>query len=151
MPSLCKHPDCRKGATFGLIVGKRLFCKEHKTAVMVPVTRFYRGKLCEHDGCETIAYFGIKGSKKTHCANNDLFVGAYSGKWIFIRFNPDAYTDSKGKRRKGMFDSDGKQICHEVKRRKQVFIEEIEKQIKRIESDENYELFEIKKLFFDGF
>ena len=82
---------------------------------------------------------------------NDLFVGAYSGKWIFIRFNPDAYTDSKGKRRKGMFDSDGKQICHEVKRRKQLLIAEIEKQIKRIESDENCELLEIKKLFFDGF
>ena len=82
---------------------------------------------------------------------NDLFVGAYSGKWIFIRFNPDAYTDSKGKKRKGMFDYNGKQICHEVKRRKQLLIEEIEKQIKRIESDENHELLEIKKLFFDGF
>lgn len=379
MPSLCKHPDCRKGASFGLILGKPLFCKEHKTALMAGVRRQYRGtceecnkqptfgirggerthcathktpdminlksktcehdacntlatfgfrggrptncakhktpdminlkdKLCEHDGCETEAYFGIKGSKKTHCAKhktpdmidlknktcehdgcntrpcfgiqggeatycakhktpdminvasqkcvsewctyvvqndkfdgfcthcfknlfprdertskirtktkeelvrdainehfegfehdkaivwggcdcntrrridhrklingtmlaietdehqhrsydaqdeenryNDLFVGAYSGKWIFIRFNPDTYTDSKGKRRKAMFDYNGKQNYVEVKRRKQLLIAEIEKQIKRIESDENCELLEIKKLFFDGF
>ena len=81
----------------------------------------------------------------------DVFVGAYSGKWIFIRFNPDAHTDSKGKKRKGMFDSKGQQYKYEVKRRKKLLIDEIENQIKRIESDENTELLEITKLFYDGF
>ena len=341
MGKICENPNCRKRASFGLIVGKPLFCKEHKTALMVGVRRQYRGKCeecntvpvfgieggkrthcakhktpdmidlmsktCEHDGCNTIPVFGIKGGQPTHCAKhktpdminltkktcehdgcgtrpsfgikggqpthcakhktpdminltktcksewctytvsdnkydgfcthcfkhlfphdertskiraktkeelvrdaindhfegfehdkaivwggcdctvrrridhrklingtmlaietderqhrsydakdeenryNDLFVGAYSGKWIFIRFNPDAYTDSKGKNRKGMFDYNGKQNYVEVKRRKQLLIEEIKKQIKRIESDENHELLEIKKLFFDGF
>ena len=82
---------------------------------------------------------------------DDVFVGAHSGKWIFIRFNPDAYTDSKGKKRKGMFDSKGLQNGDEVKRRKKLLIDEIENQIKRIESDENTELLEITKLFYDGF
>ena len=379
MGKICENPNCRKGASFGLIVGKPLFCKEHKTAVMLDVKRHYRkkceqcntipsfgitgskpthcakhktddminliDKFCEHDGCGIQASFGIQRSKPTHCAThkapymiavrgktcehcetrpsfgirggrvpthckkhktpeminlkhklcehencdtiacfgvengspthcsihkipyminllnkkcisewctyfvgntikydgycshcfknlfprdertskiraktkeelvrdainehfkgfehdkailwggcdctvrrridhrklingtmlaietderqhrsydakdeenryNDLFVGAYSGKWIFIRFNPDAYTDSKGKNRKGIFDYNGKQNYVEVKRRKQLLIAEIEKQIKRIESDENHELLEIKKLFFDGF
>ena len=81
----------------------------------------------------------------------DVFVGAYSGKWIFIRFNPDAYTDSKGKKRKGMFDSKGQQNGYEVKRRKNILIDEIGKQIKRITSNENTEFLEIMKLFYDGF
>ena len=56
---------------------------------------------------------------------DDVFVGAHSGKWIFSRFNPDAYTDSKGKKRKGMFDSKGRQHGDEVKRRKKLLIDEI--------------------------
>ena len=60
---------------------------------------------------------------------DDVFVGAYSGKWIFIRFNPDAYTDSKGKKRKGMFDSIGRQHGNEVKRRKEL-IDEIKNRLR---------------------
>jgi hypothetical protein len=80
---------------------------------------------------------------------NNLFVGVYSGKWIFIQFNPNTYTDSKGKKRKGMFNSNGKQNYVEVKQRKQLLIKEIVKQIKCIESDENVELLEIHKLFYN--
>jgi len=50
-----------------------------------------------------------------------------------------------------MFDYNGKKNYVEVKRRKQLLIAEIEKQIKRIESDENHELLEIKKLFLTVF
>ena len=85
---------------------------------------------------------------------NDLFTGAYSGHWIFIRFNPDGYEDSKGKERGGMFNSDGKKNQYEVNRRLKVLKEAIEKQIRRIENDENIRnkdlLLEIHKLFYDG-
>ena len=81
----------------------------------------------------------------------DVFVGAHSGKWIFIRFNPDAYTDSKGIKHKGMFDSKGLRNGHEVERRMKILIDEIKKQIKRITSNENTEFLEITKLFYDRF
>ena len=80
---------------------------------------------------------------------DDLFIGAHSGKWIFIRFNPDGYTDSKGKKRKGMFHANGENNYAEVKRRLVDLKEEMEKQIKRCERDENTELLEIHKLFYD--
>ena len=82
---------------------------------------------------------------------DDLFVGAYSGNWVFIRFNPDGYIDSKGKQRKSMFDKNGKQVSAEVKRRMKVLIEEMEIQIKRIEKGKNIDLVTVVKLFFDGY
>lgn len=60
------------------------------------------------------------------------------------------YTDSKGKKRKGMFHANGNKNCAEVKRRLTDLKKELEKQIKRIERDENTELVEIHKLFYDG-
>ena len=80
---------------------------------------------------------------------NDL-VCAYTTKWIFIRFNPDGYKDSKGKKRGGMFNSDGKRNSKEAERRLTALTEEIQKQIIRIENNENTELLEIHKLFYDG-
>ena len=80
---------------------------------------------------------------------DDLFIGGHSGKWIFIRFNPDGYTDSKGKKRKGMLQANGNRNSEEVKRRLTYLKEQIKKQIKRIECDENTEIFEIHKLFYD--
>ena len=80
---------------------------------------------------------------------DDLFIGGHSGKWIFIRFNPDGYTDSKGKKRKGMLQANGNRNSEEVKRRLTYLKEQINKQIKRIECDENTEIFEIHKLFYD--
>ena len=80
---------------------------------------------------------------------NDL-VCAYTTNWIFIRFNPDGYKDSKGKKRSGMFNSDGKKNSKEAERRLTALTEEIEKQIRRIENYENTDLLEIHKLFYDG-
>ena len=80
---------------------------------------------------------------------DDLFTGAHSGHWIFIRFNPDGYTDSKGEKRKGMFDANGKQYYDEAKGRLIALKDEIEKQIRRIENYENADYLEIHKLFYD--
>ena len=60
---------------------------------------------------------------------DDLFM-IHSGKWIFIRFNPD-----------------GKNIDMEDKLNK--LIETIQEQIDRIENEENNELIEIIKLFYN--
>ena len=73
---------------------------------------------------------------------NDLFM-AYSGNWIYIRFNPDPYVDSKGETRNPTMNS-----------RLKVLKEEIEKQTKRIESGANLasgDLIERVYLFYDGF
>jgi hypothetical protein len=68
---------------------------------------------------------------------NDLFVD-FSGKYIFIRYNPDKFKDIKGKRRNPKFES-----------RMKVLETEIEKHTLRIEEEENKELLEIHHLFFD--
>ena len=59
---------------------------------------------------------------------DDLYM-AHSGKWVFIRFNPDG---------KGV-DMEDKLVR---------LIEEIQFQIERIERDENAELLEVVKLFY---
>ena len=59
---------------------------------------------------------------------DDLYM-VHSGKWVFIRFNPDG---------KGV-DMDDK-LIH--------LLEEIQNQIKRIENEENTELLEVVKLFY---
>ncbi len=53
----------------------------------------------------------------------------HSGKWIFIRFNPDG----------GKVDLEDKL---------KVLVGEIEEQIRRIENEENDELLEIVKLYY---
>lgn len=70
---------------------------------------------------------------------NDLYM-AFSGKFIYIRFNPDFYKDNAGKRRKTVLKS-------RLPRLKQ----EIDKQIERIKNEENKELVEEIYLFHDGF
>ena len=90
-------------------------------------------------------------AKKEENRYDDLFTGAHSGHWIFIRFNPDGYKDSKGEKRKGMFDANGKLYQYEAKRRLTALTEEIEKQIRRIENYENTDLLEIHKLFYDQY
>jgi hypothetical protein len=69
----------------------------------------------------------------------DLYM-VFSGKWIFIRFNPDKYTNKKGIRKNPTI---AKRL---VKLKK-----EIEKQIKRIENEENKELVEISYLYYDEY
>ena len=62
---------------------------------------------------------------------DDVYM-VHSGKWIFIRFNPDSYVDKKGKKQNTL-----------LKRRLEVFKKEIDKQILRVENEENNELVEI--------
>lgn len=69
---------------------------------------------------------------------DDLFMD-FSGKYVFIRYNPDKYTDSKGKSCNPMFP-----------KRMKALEKEIDKQLIRIEKDENTDLVEIIHLFFDG-
>jgi hypothetical protein len=71
--------------------------------------------------------------------DNDLFM-AHSGKWIYIRFNPDNYVDSKGKLKKT-----------QMKTRLETLKTEIDRQIQRIERGENIELIERIYLFYDGY
>jgi hypothetical protein len=72
---------------------------------------------------------------------DDLF-NAFSGRWIYIRFNPDHYIDAKDKRR-------NPEIATRLKRLRV----EIEKQIGRIEREEHCktEMVERIYLYYDGF
>ncbi len=69
--------------------------------------------------------------------HDDLYM-IYSGKWIYIRFNPDPYTDEKGKKR-------NPDIKSRLKKLKKV----IENQIDVINNEQNEELVEIIKLYYD--
>ena len=71
---------------------------------------------------------------------HDNFVGGHSGKTIYIRYNPDKYTNKNGKPK-------NPQIATRLRRLQQ----EIDKQIKRINNYENHELVEIIHLYYDGF
>jgi hypothetical protein len=68
---------------------------------------------------------------------DDLFM-LHGGKFIYIRFNPDKFNDKNGKAVNPMLYT-----------RLPILKEEIEKQIKRIENEENKELLEIVKLYYD--
>ena len=70
---------------------------------------------------------------------DDLYM-AHSGKWVYIRFNPDKYLNKKNERKNP-----------EMATRLWVLENEIRKQIKRIENDENTELLERKYLYYDNF
>ena len=69
---------------------------------------------------------------------DDLMM-VFSGKWIFIRFNPDSYKNSKGMR------------CNpKIEKRFIVLKEEIDRQIKIIEKEENEDMLKIVKLYYDS-
>ena len=68
---------------------------------------------------------------------NDLYM-AFSGKWIYIRFNPDKY---KGK--------NGKTKNPEIATRLRVLKTEIEKHMTRIDKEQNKELVERVYLYYD--
>jgi len=70
---------------------------------------------------------------------DDLFM-AFSGKWIYIRFNPDKYK-SKLRTNKNP----------EISTRLIVLKKEIEKQIKRIKNEENTELLETYYMYYDNY
>jgi hypothetical protein len=69
---------------------------------------------------------------------NDLYM-IHSGKWIFIRFNPDSYRDRNGKHKNPP-----------LQKRFKILKNEIIKQISRIEKEDNVELVEIIKLFYNS-
>jgi hypothetical protein len=68
---------------------------------------------------------------------NDLFM-VHSGKWIFIRFNPDKYKDSNGKNKNPT-----------ISRRLYKLEEQINKLITKIENEENEFLLEIFYMYYD--
>ena len=77
--------------------------------------------------CVETDEFGHRGydPKDEEIRYDDLYM-IHSGKWIFIRFNPDGKGTKKMER----------------------LIQEIQTQIKRIEADQNTELLEVIKLFY---
>ena len=70
---------------------------------------------------------------------DDLYM-AFSGKWIYIRFNPDKYINKNGK---------NKNPCISI--RLECLRNEIYKQIERIDKDKNIELIERIYMYYDGF
>jgi hypothetical protein len=70
---------------------------------------------------------------------DDLYM-LHSGKFVFIRFNPDKYINSKNKSVNPMLYT-----------RLPILKEEIEKQMDRIKKEENTELLEIIKLYYTGY
>jgi hypothetical protein len=68
---------------------------------------------------------------------DDLFM-LHGGKFVYIRFNPDKFKDKNSKSINPMLYT-----------RLPILKEEIEKQIKRIENEENNDLLEIIKLYYD--
>jgi hypothetical protein len=70
---------------------------------------------------------------------DDLF-NAFSGKWVYIRFNPDKFRTTTGV-------SKNPTIATRLIELKT----EMERQIQRIEAEENTELLEIKYMYYDGY
>jgi hypothetical protein len=70
---------------------------------------------------------------------DDLYM-LHSGKFIFIRFNPDKYKNK-----------DNKSVNPMLYTRLPILKEEIEKQMERIKKEENTELLEIIKLYYTGY
>ena len=66
---------------------------------------------------------------------DDLYM-IHSGKWIFLRFNPDSYTIN------------GVRKNPKIETRMRVLGDMIETQIKRIEDDDNEDMVEIHKLYY---
>ena len=64
----------------------------------------------------------------------------HSGKFIFIRFNPDKYKNKNNK-----------YVNPIIKTRLPILKEEIERQIERIKNEENTDLLEIIKLYYDDY
>ena len=79
-------------------------------------------------------YYVKSGENKRY---DDLFMD-FSGKYIFIRYNPDKFIDKYGKSKNPMFET-----------RMEVLDTSLNKHIQRIEHGENVDLVEIHHLFYD--
>jgi hypothetical protein len=77
--------------------------------------------------------------KEEEIRYDDLFM-LHGGKFIFIRFNPDKFTNRLGTTKNPY-----------MKRRMEYLENEINTQIERINNEKNIELLEIFYLFYDGF
>jgi len=76
--------------------------------------------------------------KKDEEIRYDDLYNAFSGKWVYIRFNPDSYIEN------------GKRKHTSIATRLTKLKKEIEYQMKRIQNEENTELLEIKKMYYDN-
>lgn len=109
----CSH---RRRIDFRKLIGNTLLCVE--------VDEFQHKRYSEKD--EEIRY-------------DDLYM-IHGGKFVFIRFNPDSFTNNLGTKKDPY-----------MKLRMEYLKDEINNQIKRINKEKNKELLEIKYLFYDGF
>jgi hypothetical protein len=88
MGVLCKV--CKKTVASYGIDGKVSRCAKHKDETMQRVKTYVR--FCIEDNCTTEASYNYENeSRRLYCS------------CVFIRFNPDAYTDENGKRVKSCF------------------------------------------------
>jgi hypothetical protein len=79
-----------------------------------------------------------KDEKDEELRYDDLYM-IHSGKWVYIRYNPDSYTDEKGKRRNPSKE-----------KRLQFLKETVQTLIKQIQEEKNTGLVEIHKLFYSA-
>lgn len=70
---------------------------------------------------------------------DDLYM-AFSGKWVYIRFNPDKYKSKIGKNKNP-----------EISTRLRELKKQIEKQIKRIRKEENTDILEKLYMYYDDY
>jgi hypothetical protein len=109
----CSH---RRRIDFRKLIGNTLLCIE--------VDEFQHKRYKAND--EEIRY-------------DDLYM-IHGGKFIFIRFNPDSFTNLNGTTKNPY-----------MKLRMEILKNEIYKQMDRINNEKNKELLEIEYLFYDGF
>ena len=76
--------------------------------------------------------------KTNELARYDDLCMDFSGKYIFIRYNPDKFIDKYSKCKNPFFDT-----------RMEVLEQLINKHIKRIQQEENEDLLEIHHIFYD--
>ena len=77
-------------------------------------------------------------SRRKRLKDTMIYLWIFSGKYIFIRYNPDKYIDKLGKSKNPMFET-----------RMEILEKSINKHIKRIENGENHDLVEIHHLLYD--
>lgn len=79
-----------------------------------------------------------KDEKDEEIRYDDLYM-LHSGKWVYIRYNPDSFTDEKGKRRNPLKEKRLEQLK-----------ERIQTLMKKIHEEKNTDLVEIHKLFYNS-
>jgi hypothetical protein len=130
--TICK--ECPKNASFGY--NKPEYCKLHKKEDMTNI----KDKRCKEQECNKFAHSGYDPLDE----EIRYVYMIHSGKWIFIRFNPDGGKVDlfpEGKRQPQGLD-------YEVAIEDKLKVLIREEQIRRIENEENEGLLEIVKLYY---